>query len=356
MIGRRFLATPNYTSCNEDWETELRALEIRPMDRVLCITGSGDRPLNLLIADPARIVALDLNPRQTELLRLKSAAMTSMAYDEYGEFLGLHEPTRPIEPLAARLPPELRREWRAFDGEPILYAGRWERYYRRTGRLARWLHDTTIRDLFAARDLERQREVVDLLWDRRSWRSTFDLFCHPAVFRLLLGDPAFFAHVDPRLPIGRYLCDGMRASLDRRLARRNSILALVFWGKLSPYDLPPHLAPEHFESIRSRLSRIEAKTADLLEFLETTSERFTRFSLSDVASYLSAASFDRLLEAMIRAAEPEARFCLRQFLTGHSVSSRFRTRLRREPGLEEELRRDDRAFAYRFIVGSITPA
>lgn len=353
MSARAFLSTLNYSSCNEDWETERRALRIGPGDRILCVAGSGDRPLHLLLDAPAGIVAIDFNANQIRLLELKIAALTTFDYDEYVEFLGLHEPTRDLDALAARLPAPLRDFWRSFDGEPVLYSGRWERYYRALSRLSRMMRGRTIRDLLSIKDLDEQRAFVRDRWDRWWWRLTFDVLCSRGFSRLFLADPAFYANVDPHLGIGRYIYDGMLRVLDRRLARENFMLALVLAGRLSPHDLPPYLRAESFGPLRELAHRIETRAADLVGFLEKTDERFTRFSFSDVPSYLRPAGFGRLLDGMVRSAAPGARFCIRQFLTGHRVPGRFDGILRREPELEEELRREDRAFAYRFIVGTI---
>src|SRR3989337_2234761 len=46
--GGCFFKTLNYASVNEDWRTEAEALRPGPEDTVLCVTGSGDRPLDLL--------------------------------------------------------------------------------------------------------------------------------------------------------------------------------------------------------------------------------------------------------------------------------------------------------------------
>ncbi len=321
----RFFTTLNYSSCTEDWRTERRALAIGPDDRVLAITGGGDRPLNLLLDDPARVTAIDMNPAQTALLRLKMEAMRAPTHEQY----------------LARV-------------AGSLYAGRWERFYRRMAKITRLLRGREIDALFAFTDLEAQRAFVRRTWDRGWWRLVFRLLCSPLWSRAFLGDPAYYAHVDPRLSAGDYLYDAMRASLDRHLARENFMLSLLFRGRLAEEDLPPYLAPATVPAIRARLDRIEVRTAELIAFLESTPERFTRFSLSDVTGFLGPSRFDRLLAAMVRAAEPGARFCIREFLTAHRVPGGLP--LRREPALEEELRRDDRAFAWRFIVGTVKQA
>lgn len=57
-----FFNTLNYSSCNEDGTAELRALEVSPGDDVCCITGGGDRALHMLLGDPSRVLAFDMNP------------------------------------------------------------------------------------------------------------------------------------------------------------------------------------------------------------------------------------------------------------------------------------------------------
>ncbi|HKZ00179.1 MAG TPA: DUF3419 family protein, partial [Rhabdochlamydiaceae bacterium] len=65
-----FYSRLSYSFGNEDWITELEALRIKPGDRVVCITASGDRPLHLLLADLGELVSVDANPFQNHLFEL----------------------------------------------------------------------------------------------------------------------------------------------------------------------------------------------------------------------------------------------------------------------------------------------
>ena len=78
-----------YSSVNEDWRTEAAALRLAPDARVLCVTGSGARPLDLLAVTPARVVAIDVNAAQNHLLELRVGAMRALQFDAYTAFLGL---------------------------------------------------------------------------------------------------------------------------------------------------------------------------------------------------------------------------------------------------------------------------
>ncbi len=358
-----FFSTLSYSSCNEDWRTERRALRVGPGDRALAITGGGDRPMHLLLDDPASVTAVDANPAQSALLALKLAALQALPFDEYAAFLGLEPATDRVarlEALRPGLPDDAAgffdRE-RAAVARGVLYAGRWERHYARVARVGRALRGASIRRLFAFDDLDAQRAWVHEVWDRGWWRLVFDAMCSRTLSRMVLRDPAFYAHVDPDFDIGAYVYEGMRASLGRHLARENFMLSLVLLGRLAAEDLPPYLVREHAATIRARASRIARVTADLVTFLEQVPPAsFTRLSLSDVPSYLDASTFERLLAAVARAAAPGARFCIRLFLTSHEIPERLQGTFVREPALEEELRADDRAFAYRFLVGTVRPS
>ena len=108
------------------------------------------------------------------------------------------------------------------------------------------------------------------------------------------------------------------------------------------------------EALRARLGRIEVVNADVVTHLEKGPPgRYNRFSLSDLPSYLDPPGFERLLAALVRAAAPGARFCIREFLSAHRLLGPLASRLRRDTALEEKLRLEDRAVAYRFLVGTV---
>jgi S-adenosylmethionine-diacylglycerol 3-amino-3-carboxypropyl transferase len=363
MPSSRFFRTINYASVNEDWRTEAAALRLGPSDTVLCVTGSGDRALDLLPHAPRRIVAIDLNPTQNHLLALKMAAMLHLPFDEYAAFLGLHEVSPGWRAEAwQHLRQEMETASRSFWEQRVwmiragvIYQGRWERYYRRVSRIARLLRPRAIRRLFEFEDIEQQRAFVHEHWDRTLWRTIYQLMCSPVVSRLFFRDPAFYAHV--AVPVGGVLYERMSASLERHLARENFMIGLVLLGRLPERDLPPYLTPDGYAAIRPRLDRIEVVTADVVEYLHTQRrDAFSRFSLSDVPSFLNAAGFERLLQGVIGCATPAARVCVRQFLTRYSLPAHLAGRFSREPELEARLAAEDRAFAYEFIVAEVRDA
>lgn len=355
----RFGSTLNYSSVNEDWRTEARALGAGPGARVLAITGGG-RPLDLLLSGPERVVAIDAVAAQSALLALEVAAMRALEYDAYAAFLGLTPATRTergrvLDGLLSRLDAEAGAFWashRSLVEEGVLSTGRWERFFRMGSRVGRLVRPGKIRRLFAFEDLEVQRAFVRKQWDTPCWRWLHDALLSRLVLRHLLGDPAFHAHV--AVHPGRFVRERMQASLLSVLAQDNFMVNLTLRGRLGARDLPPRLTREGVAAIRERLDRLQIVTGDVIAHLEGVGPgTYTHFSLSDVPSYLSQEDFERLLDGVARAGAPGARFCIRLFLSRPRFPDRHAAVLVREPGLEARLAREDHAFAYDFIVGSL---
>jgi S-adenosylmethionine-diacylglycerol 3-amino-3-carboxypropyl transferase len=358
-----FFRTINYSSVNEDWRTEIAALKLHGEGRVLCVTGSGDRPLDLLAAEPARVVAIDLNPAQNCLLRLKAAALKELPFDEYATFLGLNgaDPgwrLRVFDRLTPSLPTQALAFWNAhthYIERGVLYQGRFERHFRRMAMLARRLRPRVIEQLFAFDDLEAQREFIEERWDTLYWRLAYRLILSPLTSKVLYGDPAYYAHVV--VPVGDTLFERMKRALLMSLARDNFMVSLTLRGILSPTDLPPYLTPEGCVLIRERLHLLEIADADVIEYLECAPPgTFTHFSLSDVSSYMAERDFHRLLVAVAGCAAPGARAVIRQFLTRYDLPDLLATRIARESSLEAQLAEQDRSIGYEFIIGVVRDA
>ena len=358
-----FFTTLNYASVNEDWRTEAAALRLAGGERVLCVTGSGARALDLLAVAPVRVLAVDRNPAQSHLLWLKRAALETLPYDEYTAFLGLRPAPQALRRATLRalgplLPDATGRFWSARErvvARGVLYEGRWERFYRRLAVITRLLQGRRVRALLAFDDLDAQRLYLKRHWDDPGWRALFALGCSGPVVRTFLGDPAYRPR--PGLRAGRILHARMGALLGRVLARESFMVGLALTGKLGPADLPPHLTEAGHGTIRARLGNLDVATAEVTSLLESSPPgRFERFSLSDVGSFLDRAGFARLLAAVARAAAPGARVVLRQFLTKHSVPKPLEARLVRDHGLESSLEAADRSFAYDFLIAEVAGA
>ncbi len=356
MSDTRFFSRLNYSSVNEDWRAEIEGLRPGPGERILCVTGSGSRPLDLLSHAPLRLVAIDRAPAQNHLLRLKVAAMRALPYEEYARFLGLHD-----SPAGERLESwdvvrraldDRTRAW--WDGrtrllaDGVLYAGRFERHIRSLGAVMRLLRPVSLRGLLEARDLEDQARFAAQVWDRAWWRAFLRIALSPAVSRVLLRDPAYFRRI--AVPPGSWIHARMLWALRRWPAGSSFMVAFILTGRLPEADLPPYLSAAGFDRIRNRLDGLEIVDGALTGYLERVPERFDGFSLSDVPSYMDGGEFARLIGLVAGRAALGARVVVRQFLTRDPWPAGFGSRLVRLPGLEARLRDLDRSFAYEFFV------
>lgn len=357
---KRFFSLLRYSFGNEDWRTEEEALEIQPQDHVLCITASGDRPLNLLTRECQRIVCIDANPVQNYLLQFKTAAMQALDYESYLAFLGAtpcknrRQTLQSILPFMDQRAAQFWNKRKRMVAKGVLYQGAVERLTNVVAKLFSLARGKKVKRLFAMNNIEEQRKFLREEWDSYFLRKCFNLVLNTFLSRLIIEDPGlvnFNADIKP----GNYIYDRIYASLERELAKKNPLLSLILRGKVSHEAFSPYLTEVGVQVIKTRLSTLEIQTANVLNYLDSLSEpTFDVFSLSDVASYLDYPNFIKLLKGIIKTAKPGARFCLRQFMSSYEIPQNLQSYFVRDKSLEKRLERLDNCFVYRFMVGTVS--
>lgn len=359
---KNFFSRLSYSIGNEDWRTEERALDLQPNDHVLCITASGDRPLNLLVRNCRRMVCIDANQTQNRLLALKIAALKTLTYKDYLSFLGItpetERRTEVLEKLLPQMDPETGAFWKKNKNKiqkGIIYQGEVERLTKISAAVIALIQGKKIKRLFEINDLEEQKKFIDEEWNGFIWRKIFQVVLNPLLSRFIIQDPGL-TNVGKTIKPGSYIYERINSSLTVNLAKKNLLLSLVLKGEISSEAYSPYLTKQGIQAIKNHLSAIEIRTEDIVEYIESIRKpTFDAFSLSDVASYLSSTDFIRLLKGMVIAAKPGARFCMRQFLSTHEIPEELQEFFKRDPILEKELEKQDNCFVYRFMVGTIHP-
>jgi len=355
-----FYSRLSYSFGNEDWRTEQKALKIRPNNRVLCITASGDRPLNLLSTELGEIISIDSNPMQNALFDLKRAAIKRLEYPQYLSFLGVDPHPNRLKTyslLEKDLSPESIALWlrhRKKISHGVIYEGAVEKWLTRTSKLLRPFRGKKIDKLFSFNDLEAQRAFLKTSWHTYFWKKTFQLSLHPWITRFFIKDPGLYAYVEDDIHIGLHLYDKLHEAFDRFLAKDSVLLSLIFKGRVDKKHLPPYLNEKGFEEIKKRIDQVKFETIDIASYLEKApDESFDCFSCSDIASYISKSNFDRVMRGILRTAKPGARFCIRQFLSNQQIPQSLAPNFERDRALEKELEKEDRCFVYHFMCGTI---
>lgn len=325
------------------------ALDIRRGDRVLCLTASGTRPLDLLMSDAAEVVALDLNPAQNQLLVLKVAALRTLETDDLYAFLGLTGGDRIGLYRQVRLALDDPAFWDARPGvirDGVWYAGRWEKVLRFGAFGTGLIRGRHIDALFAAPTLDDQAEIWRRHFDDSLWRAAIRTLSGRFFWQHVIGEPGGAFLPDAEGCVER-LNGAFREAAGRFFFRGSDFAWLIFRGRHHPDALPVHLRRENLEVVRRRLDRLTIADGSLADMSRI--DRFDAFSLSDFGSYCDQAAYDACWRGVKAAAQPGARYCERVFMNPLSAPVAV------DEALSTDLTRSDKAIIYHIRAGLLLP-
>ena len=349
-----------YAQCWEDADVLVEALQPRPGQVGVSIASGGENTLALLASRPERIVSLDLSPAQIACLELKVAAFRELRHHELLQLIG-SEPATNRRELYRRcriqLSPAARRFWDdhgEWIDEGIGSVGKFERYFELFRRRVLPLvhrRRTINRLLEGGAPEERERFYRDH-WDGWRWRAMFRLFFSRAVMGRLGRDPSFFRYVEGA--VAERILERTRHALTRLNPAENPYLQWILSGRHTS-ALPYALRPEHFETIRDHLDRLEWRCASVEEFLDASGERsLDWYNLSDIFEYMSSDRSRQVLTSIARTGRSGARLAYWNTLVPRSRPETLAGTLRPLGDLAQRLHRADKAFFYsRFVVEEV---
>ncbi len=351
-----------YSQCWEDPQTDRNALRIAPREVLFSITSGGCNVLAFLIDDPAKVYALDLNPHQTHLLELKMRAFASLDYGAMLEFLGVR-PSGRRRGIYLRLRPELSDCARAFwDARlkmierGIIHCGRYEWYMKLIRRGVRFCVGGKLIDRFFLLDdaAERERLFAES-WNTLRWKFCTRILLSRRVMTLLF-DRAFFDQLESDFSFGAHFAEKAKHALTRLPVKENPYLSYILLGRFTCEEqLPLYLRREHFQTIRSRLDRIELVTGDCTAWFRTLpADSIDKFNFSNIFEWMPGSSFESLLRETLRVASSRAVIVYRNLLVPRSRPAALASRLLPRNGLAELLLSADRSFIYdRYVIEQV---
>ena len=341
-----------YAQAWEDADVLLAGLDVRPGDVCVSIASAGDNTLALLTRQPSRVIALDLSGAQLACLELRIAAYRTLTHAGLLELVGSRPSTRRTA-LYARCRPALGASARTFwDSRPgaidagIGGVGRLEKYFALFRRAVLPLvhRRRTVLDLLRLKTADARHEFYDARWDTWRWRLMFKLFFSRAVMARLGRAPEFFRYVET--PVASAVLERTRHALTELDPATNPYVHWILTGSHGD-ALPCALRPEHFDTIRANLDRLECRHVSLEEFTSRSGPAaFDRFNLSDVFEYLSPERYDELLQAILRCSRPGARLAYWNVFVPRRRPEHLASRLRSLDVLANRLHATDRAFFY----------
>jgi S-adenosylmethionine-diacylglycerol 3-amino-3-carboxypropyl transferase len=319
-----------YPQIWEDPEVDLKALALKPGARMIAIASGGCNVLSYLTADPASILAVDLNRAHVALTRLKLAAARKLpSHESFHRFFGEANAGTNVTAyrrfLRMALDAETRRYW---DGRGLLGRRRvalFKRDLYRHGLLGRFIgaahlvariHGVDPRKMVLAKTLEEQQLTFDAVFA--------PLFDRPLVRWLTAKKTSLYGL---GIPPAQYEALARGGSIGPVLRERLRRLACTFplsenyftWqafargyasGASGP--LPPYLRRENFEDIRARADRVAVVRSSITQALQTRPPKsFDAYVLLDAQDWMTDTQLNALWSEITRTAIPGARVVFR---------------------------------------------
>ena len=319
-----------YAQIWEDPVVDMEALAIRPGNRIATIASGGCNVFSYLTADPADIVAVDLNTAHVALGHLKRIAAARLPdYASFRRFFADADSRDNVEAYKAYVRPHLdevsRRYW---EGRDLVGRRRINGFatglYKRgllgnfigVAHLLARLMKADPRALLEARDIDEQRHIFETkfapFFDRKFVRwvtdqrsSLFGLGIPPAQYDALAG--------------GKPMADVLRARLEKLSCdfdlKDNYFAWQAFgrgYGRDAQAPLPPYLQADNYAAVKARAERVTMLHANMTDMLAAADDAsFDRYIFLDAQDWMSDPQLLALWSEVLRTARPGARVLFR---------------------------------------------
>jgi S-adenosylmethionine-diacylglycerol 3-amino-3-carboxypropyl transferase len=286
-----------YSLVWEDFNTLYDALDYKSKDRLLIITSAGCNVLNSILAPIESVTAIDLNPVQNALLKLKMYIIQNHDYQIYASVLGLLGPERVQKAWLAvsmTLPTEDKDLWDKYFKElpeGLLLTGKLEQY------VAPFLSSLSIdiKDKLSAllgfsTPAEQYAFFIAEL-DCTEFRHAFINYFNEA--NLSKGrDSKLFKYAEEQC--GEIFYSRLKDQLKDFLVRENFYFRFFFFGiQDMPHLLPACYQEKNYEGLKNSLHKINIVTGEAVDYLLSDSgSKITKAGLSNIFEYTTHEVFN----------------------------------------------------------------
>lgn len=359
-----------YTQIWEDPVVDLQALNVQANDHIVTIASGGCNALSYLLANPARVTAVDLNHAHVSLVKLKKAGVRALpTHDAFFEFFGVAQASSNVRLYERLIAPQLDADSRHYwETGPIGFRRirMFAKGFYNHGLLGQiigiihWgakLHGVKLKDLLTQPTQEAQAEWFDTHVAKIFDSKLVAKLCSSPFALYNLGIPPSQHHA---------LCDEQPQNMAqvlkdraRRLATvvpiRDNYFAWQAFGRC--YDtsgqsaLPPYLMREHFEQLKASIDKLSIEQIDMRSVMARQPEHSVdAVVLLDAQDWMSNEEITALWQEISRAARPGARVIFRTAGTTSPVDACFTPQLaaqwKRDDALSDSLGPQDRSGIY----------
>lgn len=319
-----------YAQIWEDPVVDMEALAIAPGNRIATIASGGCNVFSYLTADPAEIVAVDLNTAHVALNNLKRVAIQRLPdHASLRRFFADADSSGNIADYRAFVRPHLdetsRRYW---EGRDLVGRRRINGFahglYKRgllggfigIAHLVARMHRVDPRQFLEAKTIAEQRVIFETklapFFDRKFIRWVTDQ--RSSLFGLGIPPAQYDALAD-----GKPMADVLRGRLEKLTCdfplEDNYFAWQAFgrgYGKGAAASLPPYLQAAHYAAVRARAERVTMLHANMTDMLAAAdAASFDRYIFLDAQDWMSDAQLTALWSEVTRTARPGARVLFR---------------------------------------------
>ena len=354
-----------YANCWEDADILLEALLPLKDKNCLSIASAGDNSFALLACDPSLVVCVDLSTAQLACVELRKAVFSVLSYEEMIWFLGFQSRASEIESetrlaVYKKLRTSLSDTSRAFwDSNPeniengIIYHGKFEQYFKLfRKKILPFVHSRKkISVLLQEKDITSRRHFYEKRWDTFRWKLLFKIFFSRFVMGRAGRDPEFFRYV--KGSVAEKILKRTRHALTELSTHNNPYLTFILTGSFGN-ALPYYARPEHFETIRNNMERLEIFHGTTDQAFKKYETHFDAFNLSDIFEYMDRHTFTQVAKNIVDNARQYARIAYWNMLVPRRISEIFPEKAVILSDLSTKLAFDDKAFFYQsFFVDEV---
>jgi S-adenosylmethionine-diacylglycerol 3-amino-3-carboxypropyl transferase len=319
-----------YAQIWEDPVVDMEALAIEPGNRIATIASGGCNVFSYLTADPAEIVAVDLNTAHVALNNLKRVAIQRLPdHASLRRFFADADSSRNIADYRAFVRPHLdetsRRYW---EGRDLVGRRRINGFahglYKRgllgsfigLAHLVARMHRIDPRQFLEARTIAEQRAIFETkfapFFDRKFIRWVTDQ--RSSLFGLGIPPAQYDALADGK-PMADVLCARLEKLTCDFPLEDNYFAWQAFgrgYGKGAAASLPLYLQADHYAAVRTRAERVTMLHANMTDMLAAAdAASFDRYIFLDAQDWMSDAQLTALWSEVTRTARPGARVLFR---------------------------------------------
>lgn len=348
-----------YAQVWEDAEILIEALNINENDNILSIASAGENSLAMLIKNPNKVYAIDLNLNQIYCSELKKIAYKYLDYDECMCLIGVFENSNRIE-LYNKIKDKLSENTKKYFEKNIdiiergiINTGKFEKYFQIFGqKVLPLIHSKkTRKELLEKKSKQERIKFYNKKWNNVRWQLLFRIFFSKTVMGKLGRDKAFFRYVN--VNVADHILERTKYAITELDTSENSYLYYIINGKYENI-LPIAYRKEYFEIIKKNIDKLVLLTESVETFIERDDiDYISKYNLSDIFEYMDDSQMCKIYEKMRTKSGKGSIIAYWNMLADKRISKYFDDLNYKERESEKLLNKDKAFFYSKFIIEEI---